>query len=156
MNTHTRTHQRSSREGHAINSPSLPLYFQENKPSHAALISSKLSDLDALLRKGGAPEVQAPSTPQQQQLIRSVAVQAVRLLSRTRISGGRSSHAGKERAQPHPHLLLAMLVGLHGPRQPAVQHTQRGTAQSGVKWALAADVPHALRERKKGYVHGSV
>ena len=38
---------------------SLPLYFQENKPSHAALISSKLSDLDALLRKGGAPEVQS-------------------------------------------------------------------------------------------------
>ena len=149
---HTRTHQWSSREGHAINSPSLPLYFQENKPSHAALISSKLSDLDALLRKGGAP----PSTPQQQQLIRPVAVQAVCLLSRTRISSGRSSHAGKERAQPHPHLLLAMLVGLHGPRQPAVQHTQRGTAQSGVKWALAADVPHALHKRRKGCVHSSV
>ena len=60
---HTRTHQWSSREGHAINSPSLPLYFQENKPSHAALISSKLSDLDALLRKGGAPEVQSTIHP---------------------------------------------------------------------------------------------
>ena len=99
-------------------------------------------------------KVQAPSTPQHRLLIRSVAVRAVRLLSRTRISSGHSSHAGKE--SPHPHLLLAMLVGLHGPRQSAVQHTQRGTAQSGVKWALAADVPHALRERKKGYVHGSV
>ena len=131
---HTRTHQWSSREGHAINSPSLPLYFQENKPSHAALISSKLSDLDALLRKGGAPEVQAPSTPQQQQLIRPVAVHPVCLLSRTRISSKRSSHASEERAQPHLlfllllSMLLSMLVMLvmvvvvvvvvaHGPRQ---------------------------------------
>ena len=128
---HTRTHQWSSREGHAINSPSLPLYFQENKPSHAALISSKLSDLDALLRKGGAPEVQAPSTPQQQQLIRPVAVQAVCLLSRTCISSRSSSHAGKERAQPHLLLLLVVVVVVvaHGPRQPAVQcSTQRRTA----------------------------
>ena len=129
----TRTHQWASREGHAINSPSLPLYFQENKPSHAALISSKLSDLDALLRKGGAPEVQAPSTPQQQQLIRPVAVQAVCLLSRTCISSRSSSHAGKERAQPHLLLLLVVMVlvvGLHGPQQPAVQRAQRGTAQA--------------------------
>ena len=150
---HTRTHQWSSREGHAINSPSLPLYFQENKPSHAALISSKLSDLDALLRKGGAP----PSTPQQQ-LIRPVAVQAVCLLSRTRISSRSSSHADKERVHPHllPLLVVLVVVVVQGHRQPAVQHTQRGTAQSGVKWALAADVPHALRERKKEYVHGSV
>ena len=124
---HTRTHQWSSREGHAINSPSLSLYFQENKPSHAALISSKLSDLDALLRKGGAP----PSTPQQQQLIRPVAVQAVCLLSRTCISSRSSSHAGKERAQPHLLLLLVVVVVVvaHGPRQPAVQcSTQRRTA----------------------------
>ena len=152
MNTHTRTHQRSSREGHAINSPSLPLYFQENKPSHAALISSKLSDLDALLRKGGAPEAQAPSTPQQQQLIRPVAVQAVCLLSRTCISSRSSSHAGKERAQPHLLLLLVVVVVVvaHGPRQPAVQcSTQRRTAQSRVTWARAANVPQALHGRKR-------
>ena len=76
----------------------------------------------------------APSTPQQQQLIRSVAVQAVCLLSRTRISSKRSSHASEERAQPHLlfllllSMLLSMLVMLvmvvvvvvvvaHGPRQ---------------------------------------
>ena len=157
---HTRTHQWSSREGHAINSPSLSLslYFQENKPSHAALISSKLSDLDALLRKGGAPEVQAPSTPQQQQLIRPVAVQAVCLLSRTRISSRSSSHADKERVHPHLLLLLVvvMVVVAHGPRQPALHHTQRGTAPSSVKWARAANVPHALHGRKKACVRGSV
>ena len=54
----------------------------------------------------------------------SLAVRAVCLLSRTRISSGRSSHASKERDQPHPLLLLVLLVVVvvHGPRQPAVQH----------------------------------
>ena len=51
----------------------------------------------------------------------SLAVRAVCLLSRTRISSGRSSHASKQRAQPHLLLLLVLLV-VHGPRQPAVQH----------------------------------
>ena len=101
----------------------------------------------------------APSTPQQQQLIRSVAVQAVRLLSRTRISSGRSSHASKERAHPHPHLLLVLLLSVlvvvHGPQQTAVQHTQRRTAQSGVTWVHAADVPHALLWKEES-AHGSV
>ena len=70
------------------------------------------------------PELKSPSTPQHRLLIRSVAVRAVRLLSRTRISSGRSSHASKERDQPHPLLLLVLLVVVvvHGPRQPAVQH----------------------------------
>ena len=134
MNTHTHTSMVKQRRSCHQFSLSLSLYFQENKPSHAALISSKLSDLDALLRKGGAPEVQAPSTPQQQQLIRPVAVHPVCLLSRTRISSKRSSHASEERAQPHLlfllllSMLLSMLVMLvmvvvvvvvvaHGPRQ---------------------------------------
>ena len=98
----------------------------------------------------------APSTPQHRQLIRPVAVQAVCLLSRTRISSRRSSHAGKERDQPHLLflLLLSMLVMVvvvaHGPRQTAVQwSTQRGTAQSSVTWVHAADVPHAIHGRKR-------
>ena len=85
----------------------------------------------------------------------SLAVRAVCLLSRTRISSGRSSHAIKQRAQPHLLLLLVLLV-VHGPRQPAVQHTQRGTAQSGVTWVHAAKVPHALHGRKEESAHGSV
>ena len=152
MNTHAHINGQAEKVMPSI--LSLPLYFQENKPSHAALISSKLSDLDALLRKGGAP----PSTPQQQQLIRPVAVQAVCLLSRTRISSRSSSHADKERVHPHLLLLLVvvMVVVAHGPRQPALHHTQRGTAPSSVKWARAANVPHALHGRKKACAHSSV
>ena len=59
-----------------------------------------------------------------------VAVRAVRLLSRTRSSSERSSHASEERA-PH-HLLILLLLSMlvmvvvvvvvaHGPRQTAVQ-----------------------------------
>ena len=61
------------------------------------------------------------------------------------------SHASKGRARPHLHLLLlvVVVVVVRGPRQPAVQHTQRGTAQSNVTWALAADVPQALHGRKR-------
>ena len=61
------------------------------------------------------------------------------------------SHASKGRARPHLHLLLlvVVVVVVRGPRQPAVQHTQRGTAQSNVTWVRAADVPHAPRGRKR-------
>ena len=61
MNTHAHINGQAEKVMPSI--LSLPLYFQENKPSHAALISSKLSDLDALLRKGGAPEVQSTIHP---------------------------------------------------------------------------------------------
>ena len=62
----------------------------------------------------------------------SLAVRAVCLLSRTRISSGRSSRASKQRAQPHLLLvlLLSVLVIVHGPRQHTVQRAQRGTAQA--------------------------
>ena len=60
---HTHAHINGQAEKVMPSILSLPLYFQENKPSHAALISSKLSDLDALLRKGGAPEVQSTIHP---------------------------------------------------------------------------------------------
>ena len=41
------------------------------------------------------------------------------------------SHASEERAQPHPHLLLLVVVVAHGPQQPAVQwSTQRRTPQT--------------------------
>ena len=66
------------------------------------------------------------------------------------------SHASKERVQPHLHLLLMVVVVAHGPRQPALHHTQRGTAPSSVKWARAANVPHALHGRKKACAHSSV
>ena len=79
----------------------------------------------------------------------SLAVRAVCLLSRTRISSGRSSHASKQRAQPHLLLLLVLLV-VHGPRQPAVQHTQRGTVQSSVKRAVQPMChTHFMEGRKK-------
>ena len=78
----------------------------------------------------------------------SLAVRAVCLLSRTRISSGRSSHASKQRAQPHLLLLLVLLV-VHGPRQPAVQHTQRGTVQSSVKRAVQPMChTHFIKEEK--------
>ena len=66
------------------------------------------------------------------------------------------SHASKERVQPHLHLLLMVVVVAHGPRQPALHHTQRGTAPSSVKWARADNVPQALHGRKKACVRGSV
>ena len=63
MNTHAHINGQAEKVMPSILPLSLSLYFQENKPSHAALISSKLSDLDALLRKGGAPEVQSTIHP---------------------------------------------------------------------------------------------
>ena len=81
----------------------------------------------------------------------SLAVRAVCLLSRTRISSGRSSHASKERAHPHLLLLLVVVVVAHGPRQPAVQcSTQRGTAQSNVKWAVQPMCHKHFMEEGKG------
>ena len=109
--THTHTHKGQAEK------------FMPSGPFERTSTSSRSA-------RGVAPEVQAPSTPQQQQLIRPVAVRAVRLLSRTRSSSERSSHASEERA-PH-HLLILLLLSMlvmvvvvvvvaHGPRQTAVQ-----------------------------------
>ena len=76
--------------------------------------------------------------PQQQQLIWSVAVQAVCLLSRTRSSSERSSHARKGEGSASSAAAAARGdVGGGTWTTAAVQcSTQRGTPQSSVKWAV--------------------
>ena len=95
-------------------------------------------------------KVQAPSTPQHRLLIRSVAVRAVRLLSRTRISSRSSSHASEERAHPHllPLLVVLAVVVVQGHRQPAVQHSEAHSTKQG-DVGRADNVPQALHGRKR-------